>query len=90
MGPYINRAPIQHSRATRWTTACSELRWKAHVFYLGENRHAPKLILLFWFHYNSPNGYAHSNCTKILCKGVRSIRQVIVPLSRPIAMRHHR
>ena len=45
---------------------------------------------LFWFFCNSPNGYAHSNCVEILCKGVWSIPKVTVPLSKPIAMRHHR
>ena len=34
-------------------------------FFLGENRHAPKMTH-FWFYCNSPNGYAHSNCTAIL------------------------
>ena len=50
----------------------------------------PPKMSYFLLYCNSPNGYAHSNCTAILCKGVWSIRKVTVPLSKPIAMRHHR
>ena len=32
-GPNINRAPIRDTRATRRMTTCSELRWKAHIFF---------------------------------------------------------
>ena len=60
-----------------------------HTFFSGKNRHAPK-IDLFGVYCNSPNGYAHANSTAILCKGTWSIRKVTVPLSKPIAMRHHR
>ena len=58
-------------------------------FFLGENRHAQNIIHLLVY-CNSPKGYAHSNCTAILCKGVWSIRKVTVPLSKPIAMRYHK
>ena len=88
-GPSLNRAPIRDSRATRRMTTCPELRWKAHIFFWATTDMPPKLTY-FWFYCNSPNGYAHSNCTAILCKGVWSIRKVTVPLSKPIAMRHHR
>ena len=70
-------------------TTCSELRWKAHISFWAKTD-MPKQLIYFWFYCNSPNGYAHSNCTAILCKGVWSIRKVTVPLSKPIAMRHHR
>ena len=59
-------------------------------FFLGENRHANKKIPMLLFYCNSPNGYAHSNCTAILCKGVSSIRKVTVPLSKPIALGQNR
>ena len=57
-------------------------------FFLGENRHAPKIDLFFWVYCNSPNGYAHSNCTAILCKGVWSIRKVTVPMPKSCVLGH--
>ena len=35
--------PIRDSLATRRMTTCSEVRWKAHIFFPGENRHAKKM-----------------------------------------------
>ena len=90
-GPNINCATIRDSRATRRMTTCSELRWMSHFFFWAKTDiPPPEKSPIFWFYCNSPNGYAHSNCTAILCKGVWSIRKVIVPLSKPIAIRHHR
>ena len=50
MGPYINRAPIRDSRATRRAPAGDYMLRAALVvthFFLGENRHAPKMTH-FW------------------------------------------
>ena len=58
-------------------------------FFWAKTDMAPKMNY-FGFYCNSPNGYAHSNCTAILCKGVWSIPKVTVPMPKPIAMRHHR
>ena len=47
MGPYINRAPIRDSRATRRAPAGDYMLRAALVvthFFLGENRHAPKNV----------------------------------------------
>ena len=76
------------SRATRRMTTSSELRWKAHIFFRRKLTCTEKMNN-FWFYCNSPNGYAHSNCTAILCKGVWSIRKVTLPLSKPCVLRHH-
>ena len=46
MGPYINRAPIRDSRATRRAPAGDYMLRVALVvthFVLGENRHAPNM-----------------------------------------------
>ena len=46
MGPYINCAPIRDSRATRRAPAGDYMLRAALVvthFFLGENRHAPKM-----------------------------------------------
>ena len=46
MGPDINRAPIRDSRATRRAPAGDYMLRAALVvthFFLGENRHAPKM-----------------------------------------------
>ena len=58
-----------------------------HVF--STKTDTPLKIELFLYYYNSPNGYAHSNCIEILCNGVLSIPKVTVPMPTPIAMRHH-
>ena len=42
-GPNINRAPVRDSRATRQVTTCSELRWKAHIFFCAKTDMPPKL-----------------------------------------------
>ena len=84
--PWMDRG---HAVESWQETTSTEVRLKAHIF-LGENRHAPSQMNYFWMYCNSPNGYAHSNCTAILCKGVWSIRKVTVPMPKPIAMRHHR
>ena len=92
MGPYTNCAPIRDSRATHRAPAGDDMLRAALVvahFCSGRKPTCPKHDY-FLVYCNSPSGYAHSNCTAILCKGVWSIRNVIVPLSKPIAMRHHR
>ena len=46
MGPYINRAPIRESRATRRAPAGDYMLRAALVvthFFLGDNRHAQKM-----------------------------------------------
>ena len=40
----------------------------------------PQNLPIFAFCCDSPNGYAHSNCTAILCKGVWLIRKVTLLL----------
>ena len=48
MSPYINRAPLRDSRATRRAPAGDYMLRAALVvthFFLGENRHAPKNIV---------------------------------------------
>ena len=52
MGPYINRAPIRDSRATRRAPAGDYMPRAALVvthFFLGENRHAPQNDSFFCF-----------------------------------------
>ena len=74
MGPYINRAPIRDSRATRRAPAGDYMLRAAFVvthFFLGENRHGPKNDSLFGFIVTRQTAtYDHSNRTAILCKGV--------------------
>ena len=50
----------------------------------------PRNCPIFLVYYNSPNGYAHSNCIEILCKVVWSMPKVTLPMPKPIMMRHHR
>ena len=59
-------------------------------FFLGENRHAPKIDLLFGFIVTRQTAMPIQIGPRFCARGLWSIRKVTLPLSKLIAMRHHR
>ena len=48
----------------------------------------PPKMNYFGLYCNSPNGYAHSNCTAILCRGVWPMPKVTLRLSKSCVQGH--